>query len=135
MDFILDASVASAWCFEDEDSEIAKIAFDRVESGASVGTTLLFWFELRNALLVGLRRKRLTPHQVDRSLALIERGSFTFDELPAHAGIFNISIRHNLSFYDASYLELAIRKTIPLATLDQALARAAVAEGVALVGQ
>jgi predicted nucleic acid-binding protein len=55
-------------------------------------------------------------------------------ELQEETPIFALAQRHRLSFYDADYLELAQRQDIALATLDQALARAAVAENVALIG-
>lgn len=54
--------------------------------------------------------------------------------LPSAEAVFAVATRHSLTFYDASYLELAIRERIALATLDQHLARAAAAEGVPLIG-
>ena len=54
--------------------------------------------------------------------------------LPQTSAAFDLAQRHNLTFYDAVYLELAQRENIPLATLDQALVRAAIAEGVPLIG-
>jgi predicted nucleic acid-binding protein len=57
-----------------------------------------------------------------------------FAPLPVAGAVFVLARRHHLTFYDASYLELAMRERIALATLDQALARAAIAEGVPLIG-
>ena len=54
--------------------------------------------------------------------------------LPKAEAVFALARRHGLTFYDAAYLELAMRERIALATLDQALARAAIAEGVPLIG-
>ena len=54
--------------------------------------------------------------------------------MPSEHGVLTLARRHRLTFYDAAYLELAVREALPLATLDQALATAARAEGVPLVG-
>ena len=54
--------------------------------------------------------------------------------IPNEYAVLDLAQRHRLSFYDAAYLELAQREGISLATLDQALARAATAEGVPLIG-
>jgi predicted nucleic acid-binding protein len=95
---------------------------------------LQFWFEVRNVVLLGLRRNRLTPDGMVSALARIDSATVAFDPLPESARIVMLARRRRLSFYDAAYLELAQREAVALATLDQALARAAVAEGVPLIG-
>ena len=134
MRFVLDASVAASWCFDDENERIANLAFDLLEEGSFAVAPLQLWFEVRNVVLVGLRRNRLTPDGMVSALARIDSAAVDFDPLPEGARIVMIARRHNLSFYDAAYLELAQREGIALATLDQALARAAAAEGVQLIG-
>lgn len=133
MRFVIDASVAAAYCFDDEDEPVADAAFARLEGGATAVAPALFWFELRNAVLVGSRRGRIDNQQIKRVLNRINRAAITIDRLPSSDALFDLAQRHRLTFYDAAYLELAQRERIELATLDAALARAATAEGVALI--
>ncbi|HEX9903753.1 MAG TPA: type II toxin-antitoxin system VapC family toxin [Propylenella sp.] len=132
MPFVLDASVASAWAFEDEDHPIAAIAFERIQSDEAV-VPALWWFELRNALIVNERRRRLTETQTERFLRLLARFHLVEDRAPGEAAILGFARLHRLTVYDAAYLELANREGLPLATLDNALASAAHAENVALI--
>jgi predicted nucleic acid-binding protein len=67
-------------------------------------------------------------------LATTMRAPISLDTLPSENAIFALAKRHRLTFYDAANLELAQREGVALATLDQALARAAAAEGVPLIG-
>jgi predicted nucleic acid-binding protein len=134
MRFVLDASIAASWCFDDENERVADIAFDLLEAGSVAIAPLQFWFEVRNVVLVGLQRNRLTPDGMVSALARIDSATVAFDPLPDSARIVILARRHRLTFYDAAYLELAQREDIALATLDQALARAATAEGVPLIG-
>ena len=133
MRFVLDASVAAAYCFDDENEPVADAAFARLEGDATAVAPALFWFELRNVLLVGSRRGRIDDQQMKRVLTRIDRAPIKLDRLPSADALFDLARRHRLTFYDAAYLELAQREWIELATLDKALARAANAEGVALV--
>lgn len=133
MAFVLDASTAVAWCFDehhpaaDRTLELAKVSEPRAPA--------ILWFELRNAALMGIRRGRVKAEAADGVLARIERICIAIAPLPPAADpIFALAQRHRLTFYDAAYLELAQREQIGLATLDAALVRAATAEGVALVG-
>ena len=62
MPFVLDASVAACWVFDDEDHPIAALALERIRNDEARAPSL-WWFELRNALIVDERRKRLTGHR------------------------------------------------------------------------
>jgi predicted nucleic acid-binding protein len=132
--FVLDASVAAAWCFHDEQDARADAAFALMQRDASALVPPLWWFEVRNAGLLGVRRKRITEHEMTTFFSRLARMLIDIAELQEETPIFALARRHRLSFYDAAYLELAQRQDIALATLDQALARAAVAENVALIG-
>lgn len=94
----------------------------------------IWWFEIRNAMTTGLRRKRVTDQAVGSFLSDLLLLRIALDPIPADAELFALAERHRLTFYDAAYLELARREDCPLATLDDALARAAATEGVALIG-
>lgn len=135
MRFVLDASVATAWFFEDESSASADAAFDLMEADSEALAPLLFWFELRNAILLGTRRNRIVQQRAAEIFTHLQHAAICFDAIPeAHDAVFALAHRHHLTFYDATYLELAQRNAVPLATLDRALGRAASAEGVPLIG-
>ncbi len=116
-----------------EESSTAEAAFARVETDAAI-VPALWWFELRNALIVNERRGRLTEPQTASFLRRMAHLTITLDRSSDESGVLNLARRHRLTVYDAAYLELALRDGLPLATLDAALARAAEAEGVRLVG-
>lgn len=133
MAFVLDASAAIAWALREDDPR-AKAARERVGSeNATVPT--LWWFELRNALVVNERRGRLTERRTARFLRELARLAITMDRAPDEALLLTLTRRHRLTVYDAAYLELAVREALPLATLDAPLAAAARSENVALIGE
>ena len=131
MPFVLDASIAHAWAFE-ELSETADVVRTRLRSDAVLAPSL-WWFELRNGLVMAERRRRTTEHETTEFLGLIAELGVTIDPLPDEAAVMTLARRHRLTVYDASYLELALREGVPLATLDGPLANAAQAERVELV--
>jgi predicted nucleic acid-binding protein len=132
--FVLDTSVAVSWCFDDERHPIADAAAELLKRGESAGVPALFWFELRNAVLMGHRRKRISEQLMMETLETIGEAPLSIQARPHERSVFPLALRHSLSFYDATYLELALRERVPLATLDKSLARAANAAGVPLIG-
>ena len=123
MPFVLDASIVHDWAF-DERHQTADVVRERlrIESAAAPS---LWWFEVRNGLVVAERRGRVTEQQTARFLREISRLAITLDSSPDEPGVLTLARRHRLTVYDAAYLELALREDLPLATLDAALARAA----------
>lgn len=134
MRFVLDASIAACWCFHDEEDPRADTAFALLQEESDVVTPFLFWFEIRNAVLLGMRRNRITAGDMAAFLSRLENMIIGFVALPETAAVFALAHRHRLSFYDAAYLELAMREGCALATLDEAVAKAARAEGIPLIG-
>jgi predicted nucleic acid-binding protein len=94
----------------------------------------LWWFEVRNTLIINERRGRLAEADTAAFLRGLSRLGVTVDRLPEEAGVMTLARKHRLTVYDASYLELAQRKTLPLATLDADLIRAARTENLSLIG-
>ena len=95
----------------------------------------LLFFEIRNALLVNERRNRITLKRCRRrSFAILARLPIRLAPPADDASLMALARARKLTVYDAAYLELAQRERLPLATLDRALERAAIAEGVALFG-
>ncbi len=133
MPFVLDASIAACWAFPDEQDPRADAALARVRTEHAVVPSL-WWFEVRNILVVNERRKRITESRTHSFLRELDRLRIRVDHEPQESAVLRLARTHLLSAYDASYLELAIREAIPVATLDGKLAVAAVAEGTELVG-
>jgi predicted nucleic acid-binding protein len=132
---VLDGSVALAWQFEDEQTEPILLLLNRVvETGAIV--TPLWRYEVANGLQIAIRRRRIDARHRDRALAYLAALEISIDqesETHAWSATIQLAERHGLTVYDATYLELAERRRLTLATLDEALARAARAEGIKVV--
>jgi predicted nucleic acid-binding protein len=133
--FVIDASVALAWCFDDEATEATRTLLDRFEDERAEVPSL-WHLELANALAMGERKGRITPARASEFIALIDGLPIVIDERTpnfALSSVLELSRRQQLSAYDASYLELAMRRGVPLATKDDDLARAANHMGVTLL--
>ncbi len=130
MPIVLDVSITVAWCLQDEESESADRALDRLESDEAV-VPALWWFELRNALVVNERRGRLAETDSVAFLEEMDRLPIRLEERPGSSDlVLALARRHGLTVYDASYLEAGLRHGAPVATLDRKLAAAAEAEGI-----
>ena len=90
----------------------------------------LLWVEVRNIVLTAERRGRMTGATADSILEAIDDLAVTLDTAPRSDAVMRLARAHQLSAYDALYLELALRHHADLATLDRALRLAAIAEGV-----
>ena len=130
MPFVLDVSVTVAWCLQDEESETADRALGRLEGDEAI-VPALWWFELRNALIVNERRGRLAETESVAFLGEMDRLPIHLEERPGSSDlVLALARRHGLTAYDASYLEAGLRHGAPLATLDRKLATAAETEGI-----
>lgn len=132
--FVLDGSVTMVWGFEDETDEYAEAILERMPD-LQAHVPSLWPLEVANALLVGERRRRITSAETARFLAILGAFPITVDDQTvahAWADTMHLARAHNLSSYDAAYLELAIRLGMPLAALDGKLKTAAGAMGVPL---
>jgi predicted nucleic acid-binding protein len=132
MSFIIDASVVIAWAFKEQHAT-AERALARIQTEEAI-VPALWWYELRNVLVLGERQKRLAERETARFLRDISRLTITIYSSSNEAQVLTLARRHRLTVYDAAYLELAGREALPLATLDEELATAARAEQVALIG-
>jgi predicted nucleic acid-binding protein len=94
----------------------------------------LWWFEVCNTLIVNERGGRLMEPDVSAFLRGLSRLGVTVDREPDEGRVLMLARRHRLTVYDASYLELANRESLPLATLDADLATAARKERLQLIG-
>jgi len=132
VEFVLDGSLALAWYFKDEANAYA----DAVAVGfptARAAVPLIWPLEVANALVMGERRQRSTEAQAARWLGYLRSLPISIDEETndrAWGDVLALARAHGLSAYDAAYLELALRRSLPLATLDDKLKAAASAVGV-----
>jgi predicted nucleic acid-binding protein len=132
MAFVLDASVSVCWAFDDEDHPDASLAFERMRTEEGV-VPCLWWFEVRNILIVNERRRRIAEADTASFLLNLSRLRLRADQSPDEDAVLRLARAHRLSVYDAAYLELAQREGVALATLDADLRKAAASEGVVLV--
>ncbi|HXG35911.1 MAG TPA: type II toxin-antitoxin system VapC family toxin [Dehalococcoidia bacterium] len=135
MPFVIDASLTLAWCFEDETTPYAEATLEKLKQTSALVPTI--WpLEVVNALLVAERRRRILQAQSLHFLELlgqlpVEVSAEGIEE--AFSWALALAREHSLSAYDASYLELAAREGLPLATQDTELRAAAVKAGVPLL--
>ena len=126
-DFVVDNSVVMAWCFKGETSRYADVILDRL--AVSAGFVPAVWpLEVCNVLLVAERKKRIGEADSARFIALITELPIIVEREPPERmirEIFALARKHKLASYDASYLDLAMRKGLPIATLDENLIAAA----------
>lgn len=121
--FVLDCSVAMAWCFEDEADSYSEKILNAMSESESIVSSL--WFlEVANVLLMAERHKRITEADSLRFIELLRSLPITEDEeltLQTVGAIISVGREYNLTSYDAAYLELAMRQGLSLATRDKKL--------------
>lgn len=132
MPIVVDSSVAACWALPDEFSEIANRTLDRLALDAMLVPTI-FWYEIRNVLLVNERRQRILMQQGQVALEKMANIPVTKDDGASWTDVMSLARAHGLTVYDAAYLELAKRRGAALATLDGKLASAATREGIAVI--
>ena len=126
---VIDASVFLAWSLGDEEEAMAEDAMRRVVADGGV-VPRIWWYEVRNALVMNERRGRISPQQLSDTLADSAALGIAIDDEHDASLLLDLARRHDLTVYDAAYLEVATRRSLPLATLDRRLRDAAAAVGV-----
>ena len=133
--FVLDASVAISWCFPGdptEDTLYSRRILNRLTSDDAV-VPEIWGFEIANSIFVSYsKRQRISERQVREYLGLLKALAIRLEaqSLWANVDLEALCRRQNIAAYDAAYLELAERTSLPLATLDAPLRRAALARGI-----
>ena len=126
--FIVDASVGFAWVCQSQATPETDHLLNEVGAGA-VGIVPALWFlEMSNVLLMAQRRHRLTAGERKAAMEKLSALQLTVDDEGArHAfgKISELAEKYGLTIYDATYLELALRRSLPLASRDEALKNAA----------
>ncbi len=131
---VLDTSITMAWSFEDESDPSADSVLDELATTRALVPSL--WpLEVANALLLGERRRRSTEAETIKWAGILRALPTRIDDetnVNAWGDTLNLARGHGLTAYDASYLELAILRGLPFATLDDKLIAAAKAIGISL---
>lgn len=134
--FVVDASAALAWCFEDEAGGWTDGLLERLRHGDQIVVPAHGPAEILNGLLFAARRKRIKPNQPALfwdELARLPIETEPGLAVPQAKTVLALSEKHALTVYDAAYLELAHRRQLPLGTLDADLRKAAHAEDIVLL--
>jgi predicted nucleic acid-binding protein len=134
--FIIDSSITMAWCFLDEQTPSTAHIRDRL-NGEIAQAPALWMLEVTNVLALAERRGRITPKLSTEFLSTLRRMNIEIDHESAERAfehVLPLCRQHNLTASDATYLELALRTALPIATLDNDLRIAATKVGVSLLG-
>lgn len=136
MSLVLDSSSTLAWIYSEETTDAIRSVFEQVVDAGAV-VPALWRLEVANSLTVGVRRNRIDAEFRRAALSDLAVLDITLDQhtdSQAWAETLHLADRYRLTLYDAAYLELARRRRLPLATLDQDLVRAAEASGTKTLG-
>ena len=134
MAFVIDASVAIAWCLRDREGTAQADAVMERASSETIIVPGLFWYEVRSVLVVAERKNRIEADAAERHIERLRTLQFITDDDQDDGQTIALARRHRLSGYDAAYLETAKRRGRKIATLDRKLAAAAAGEDISIDG-
>jgi len=133
--FVLDVSACMPWCCEDEATPASEQLLQRAALRHPLHVPSIWPWEMVNAVRSAVR-KRITPEKAAGFLGLLPDFDFRIAEGPAITDLRRLNAiaeQYQLTAYDTAYLDLAKRLALPIATLDDDLMKAALAEGVAVL--
>lgn len=133
--FVADASVAIAWVHPAQATPETDAMLDRLAAGDSLVVPALWPLEVANALTVLRRRRKLTLDEVRTAIEIIRELPAVIDHeaaAMAFTRLVDLATRHELTIYDATYIEVATRRQLPLASNDARMKQAAIRSGVGL---
>jgi predicted nucleic acid-binding protein len=134
---IVDCSVAMAWCFVDEATKSTNELLERLADEAAL-VPALWHLEITNVLALAEKKNRINKGEVDEFISLLESLEIEADEESSNRAFHHLlplCRTYQLTSYDATYLDLAVRRKLPLASLDEPLRKAAKKLGVKLLGK
>lgn len=130
MPFVLDNSVVCGWILGNQVTPYTQAIARRLMDSRAVAPALLR-LEYTNVLRTACKRGTMNAQQAQQTISLLAELPLDIDtEPPDSAQLLTLALRHDLSSYDAAYLDVALRYQLPIATQDEALARAARSTGV-----
>lgn len=134
-EFVLDCSATMAFFFKDKASAYVDAAFEMLAMNGNALVPPIWPLEVANTCLSAERHKRLTIPDVEEIfsiLVVLPIETIPYADLKSNWNVLSMARTHNLSAYDAAYLELARRESLPLVTLDKKLKQASTKAGVSL---
>jgi predicted nucleic acid-binding protein len=134
--FVLDVSACMPWCCEDEATAASEELLQRASRREALHVPSLWPWEMMNAVAVSVRRQRITPERARQFFEQLSAFDFHIAPAPSIDAFGELSLlatRYQLTAYDAAYLGLAGQLALPLATLDEDLKKAALAEGLKIL--
>jgi predicted nucleic acid-binding protein len=136
-DFVLDNSVTMRWCFDGGSNDYADEILRQLEEKTSVAFAPILWrYEVSAVLVRAQIKEHLAARKAAEFLDDLAALNITVDMGGARRILTDVhaaAVRYRLTTYDASYLELALRRNLPLATLDAELRKACAVAGVAVL--
>ncbi len=129
---VIDASLASAWCFPDEQTSFTNGTLRAISSSVEAFAPRLWAYEIRNSLLMGVRRGRIDQAHAEEFLISLADLNIQLADPISYDAVFSLARSNFITVYDAAYLDLALREGAQLASLDVALCKAAVKAGLVL---
>lgn len=133
MPFVLDNSVVCGWLLENQATAYTNAVAEQLQNDRALVPALLH-LEYSNVLRTACKRGRLIAQQAQQAIQQLKALPVDTDrEPPDPAQLLALALRHDLSAYDAVYLELALRRQLPIATAETALAEAARVSGVGVL--
>lgn len=133
MPFVLDNSVVCGWLLDNQSTPYADAVASRLHSDHAIAPALLH-LEYTNVLRTACKRGQLIAQHAQEAIRQLQALPIETDlEPPDAVALLALALRHDLTAYDATYLELALRRQVPMATMDAALADAARVAGVGLL--
>jgi predicted nucleic acid-binding protein len=131
---VLDASIAIGWMVDSPAPRMALRALNLLQSGTIGVVPDLWYYEVSNALIMAERRGRASTQVVSAHVSDIERLAAFLELSPTTpAALVAVARQSGLTVYDAAYFELALRRNLPLATLDDKMRAACQRAGIALL--
>jgi predicted nucleic acid-binding protein len=133
--FVADASVAIAWVHPAQATHETEAMLDRLAAGDTLVVPALWPLEVANVLTILSRRRKLTPDDARTAIEIIRELPIVIDHEAAAIAftrLADLAREHDLTVYDATYIELAARRQSPLASNDAKMKRAAIRSGVSL---
>jgi predicted nucleic acid-binding protein len=130
MAFVMDASVSVGWVIKNQVTDYS-MAVESALTTETIHVPVLWWLEMTNTLRTGCKRAAITVSEAQGFIKVLNSLPIIVEPLESKASeLFALALRHDLTSYDAAYLDLALRLQIPIATQDTALRGAALASGV-----
>jgi predicted nucleic acid-binding protein len=131
-DLVVDASIAVSWCYPDEPNEYSNGVLRDLGRSKNAFVPRLWAYEVRNSILTGIRRGRVTRVDAEAFLDSLRGLRIHLVDPVSYDAVFKLAETNGLTVYDAAYIDLAIREGAQLASLDEAMKRAALRAGLKL---